>query len=177
MKIRKKKFGVVMIAMMAVMMMTGCAAQQKDRFLRAEAGKLVNGNGETVTLRGVNLGGWLIQESWMCPVNGEDRKWANLDTLELLESRFTQEQVQKLPDAYQGNWMTQENRKHIANLGCYVVRGPFWYRNFMKDGQGTWIMEELDENPAIQYCRSQRAALQRKRICHDFFLIANHSSR
>jgi hypothetical protein len=113
----------------------------------------------------------------MCPVNAEDRKWANFDMLELLESRFTQEQVQKLPDAYQDNWMTQENRKHIANLGCYVVRGPFWYRNFMKDGQGTWIMEELDENPAIQYCRSQRAALQRKRICHDFFLIANHSSR
>ena len=41
----------------------------------------------------------------------------------------------------------------------------------------SWIMEELDENPAIQYCGSQRAALRRKRICHNFFLIANHSSR
>ena len=29
----------------------------------------------------------------MCPVNGEDRKWANLDMLELLESRFTRERA------------------------------------------------------------------------------------
>ena len=93
-----------------------------------------------------------------------------------------------------------------------------WYRNFMKDEQGTWITEDLDENPgirrldwviqtaekydmyvstdicneygiqgisqrrcltlpAITYCHSQRAALKHRRIRHDFFLIANHSSR
>lgn len=150
MKIRNKRVGVVVIIMMTVLLMTGCAAQQKKRFLRAEAGKLVNGEGETVTLRGVNLGGWLIQESWMCPVNGEDRKWANLDTLELLESRFTQAQVQKLLDTYQDNWITEQDIKNIADLGCNVVRVPFWYRNFMKDEQGTWLTDKLDENPGIK---------------------------
>ncbi|MDE6941975.1 MAG: hypothetical protein K2P40_13670 [Lachnospiraceae bacterium] len=25
-----------------------------------------------------------------------------------------------------------------------------WYRNFMKDEQGTWITEDLDENPGIR---------------------------
>lgn len=136
--------------MMTVMTMTGDFAPQKQPFLRVEAGKLLNEKGENVTLRGVNLGGWLIQESWMCPVNGEDRKWANLDTLKLLESRFTQEQIQKLIDTYQDNWITENDLKNIADLGCNAVRVPFWYRNFMKDEQGTWITKNLDENPGIR---------------------------
>ena len=53
----------------------------ENDFLHVESGNLVNEKGETVLLQGVNLGGWLIQESWMCPVSGENRKWANLDTL------------------------------------------------------------------------------------------------
>lgn len=123
---------------------------QKERFLHVEAGNLVNGRGETVTLRGVNLGGWLIQESWMCPVGGEDRKWANLDTLKLLESRFARSQVQTLMDTYQDNWITEADLGRIAALGCNAVRVPFWYRNFMKDEQGTWLAENPDENPGIR---------------------------
>lgn len=118
--------------------------------MHVEEDRLVNGRGETVVLRGVNLGGWLIQESWMCPVDGEDRKWANLDTLKLLESRFTQEEVQALFEVYQDNWITEEDIKKIAGFGCNVVRVPFWYRNFMKDEQGTWITENIDENPGIK---------------------------
>ena len=136
---------------MAVLCLAGCGRKDPEElFLHAEKGKLVNGKGETVVLRGVNLGGWLIQESWMCPVNGEDRKWANLDTLKLLESRFTQEEVQALLDTYQDNWITQEDIERIAKLGCNVLRVPFWYRNFMKDEQGTWITQEFDENPGVK---------------------------
>lgn len=64
----------------------------------------------------------------MCPVNGEDRKWA-------MESRFTKEQVQQLLDTYQDNWITEDDLKNIAALGCNVVRAPFWYCNFMEDEQ------------------------------------------
>lgn len=135
-----------MVMMVAALMMTGCGMEREtQRFLKVSDGQLVNGKGETVLLRGVNLGGWLIQESWMCPVNGEDRKWANLDTLELLESRFTDEQVQTLLDTYQDNWITESDIKNIAELGCNVVRVPFWYRNFMKDEQGTWLTEDFDK--------------------------------
>ena len=132
-------------------MMNSCGREEQDkRFLRVSDGQLINGRGEPVVLQGVNLGGWLIQESWMCPVNGEDREWANLDTLELLESRFTDKEVQELLDTYQDNWITETDIKKIADLGCNVVRVPFWYRNFMKDEQGTWITENMDENPGVK---------------------------
>lgn len=122
----------------------------EDDFLRVEEGKLVNKLSEEVVLRGVNLGGWLIQESWMCPVTGEDRKWANLDTLNALEERFTKEEVQELLDTYQDNWITEWDIKNISEKGMNVVRVPFWYRNFMLDEIGTWIDEDMDKNPGFK---------------------------
>jgi hypothetical protein len=124
--------------------------EMDKRFLHVEGGKLINGDGETVILRGVNLGGWLIQESWMCPVNGEDRKWANLDTLTVLERRFSPRQVQELLDTYQDHWITPADFAIIAEMGCNVVRLPFWYRNFMRDESGAWITENPDDNPGFR---------------------------
>ena len=144
-----KRVGILMV--ITALMMSGCGMEKQDkRFLKVSDGQIVNGKGDVIVLQGVNLGGWMIQESWMCPVNGEDRKWANLDTLEVLESRFTDEEVQALLDTYQDNWITEADIENIASLGCNVVRVPFWYRNFMKDEQGTWITEDLDENPGVK---------------------------
>lgn len=136
------------LAVMAALL-TGCG-KDGNEFLHVEDGRIVDGHGREVILRGVNLGGWLIQESWMCPVNGEDRAWANLDTLNLLESRFREEEVQALLDTYQDNWITEADIQEIAGLGCNVIRVPFWYRNFMKDEQGTWITENPEENPGFK---------------------------
>lgn len=121
-----------------------------NRFLKVVGSKVVNGLGKEILLRGVNLGGWLIQESWMCPVSGEDRKWANLDTLNVLEKRFTKDEVQEVFDIYQDHWITETDIENIFEMGCNVLRVPFWYRNFMKDEEGTWIHENLDENPGFK---------------------------
>ncbi len=142
---------------MALSALCGCGLAEKadgqigeKDFLKVKEGKLVNQKGKEVQLHGVNLGGWLIQESWMCPVSGEDRKWANLDTLEVLESRFGEEKTQELLETYLDNWITEWDIENIANMGCNVVRVPFWYRNFMKDTDGTWITEDFDENPGFK---------------------------
>ena len=152
MHISRKNIKIVgMIMVITALIMNGCGMENQDRkFLQVCDGQLVNGEGEPIVLQGVNLGGWMIQESWMCPVNGEDRKWANLNTLELLERRFTDAEVQELLDTYQDNWITEADIENIAYMGCNVVRVPFWYRNFMKDEQGTWLTEDLDENPGIK---------------------------
>lgn len=36
--------------------------------LHTEGNKIVNEEGEQITLRGTNLGGWLMQEGWMTPL-------------------------------------------------------------------------------------------------------------
>lgn len=121
-----------------------------EDFLKVDGTVLKNKKGDTVMLKGVNLGGWLIQESWMCPIIGEDREWANLDTLKILERRFSEEQVQKLVEIYQDNWITEWDIENIASTGCNVVRVPFWYRNFMKNADGEWLAKNFDENPGAR---------------------------
>ena len=149
----KKILSMICLLLSTALFMVGCSQKEEnykmENLLRVDRNKLVDDNGEEVILRGVNLGGWLLQESWMCPVIGEDREWANLDTLTVLESRFTKEQVQELLNTYQEHWITEEDIKNISEMGCNVVRVPFWYRNFMLDEQGTWINEDFDQNPGF----------------------------
>jgi len=103
-------------------------------------GFLRDGSGNEIVLRGLNLGGWMIQESWMCPVTGHDRGWANLDTINAMEDKgFTKEQIQELFDTYQDNWITEDDFDFFSKAGVNSIRLPFWYRNFMSDDKGAWI--------------------------------------
>ena len=103
-------------------------------------GYLRNQKGQEVVLRGVNLGGWMIQESWMCPVFGGDREWANLDTITAMEERgWTAAEIQELFDTYQDNWLSVDDFNFLRDKGVNSLRIPFWYRNFMSDAEGTWI--------------------------------------
>ena len=123
---------------------------EKD-FLTVSSSNLVNRNGEAVILRGVNLGGWLLQESWMCPVSGADGEWGNLDTIEAFKANgFTDEQIQRLFDTYQDNWITEADLDIIAATGANCLRVPFWYRNFMLNEAGDWIDDDLDKNPGFR---------------------------
>jgi aryl-phospho-beta-D-glucosidase BglC (GH1 family) len=112
-----------------------------DDALEVDAdGYLRNRKGRELVLRGVNLGGWMLQESWMCPVFGRDREWANLDTIRAMEDRgWTAAQIQELFDTYQDNWITVDDFDFFKAQGVNSIRIPFWYRNFMSDEAGAWI--------------------------------------
>lgn len=110
-------------------------------------GFIYNGLGEGVVLRGINLGGWLLQETWMCPVIGSE---CNSDSFALLKRRgFTEEQIQTLYMTYAEHFITEPDIKYIAALGMNCLRLPFWYRNFMNEDL-QFYAENPDENPGFQ---------------------------
>lgn len=123
---------------------------EKD-FLKTNGRSIVNRNGERVALRGVNLGGWLLQESWMSPNNGEDKKWGHHDTLRVLSERFGDYGAAQLIKTYEDNWITERDLDYLASLGVNCVRVPFWYRNLYETdsckgepdfSRLDWIVEE-----------------------------------
>lgn len=133
---------------------TADAITEED-FLHASGNVLRNENDEVVALEGVNLGGWLLQEYWMCPlleypatVSGSSLN--ALYVLQVLEDRFGIQKAQELMELYQKNWITEWDLQNIASMGCNVIRVPFWYRNFMRDSNGKWISKNPDENPGFQ---------------------------
>lgn len=116
-------------------------ALQPDDLLSARDGQLYTQSGARVVLRGTNLGGWLLQESWFCPVNKPDKGWGEWDTREAFASRgFTEEQVHALFKAYQDSWITERDLDLIQAMGMNCLRLPFWYRNFQRE-DGSWLGE------------------------------------
>jgi hypothetical protein len=80
-----------------------------------------------VHLRGVNIGGWLVTEAWMCGQtdNGERR------ALEQLEARFGPAKADTLIKAWQDNWFTSADLDLIQSYGFNLIRIPFHYRTLL----------------------------------------------
>ena len=109
-------------------------------------GKLISESGKEVVLRGVNLGGWLLQETWMGAIKGSE---CNLDSIRLLQSRgFTDEQIQTLYLSYAEHFITEKDVEYLASLGINCVRLPFWYRNFMDEDLNLYSQNDA-ENPGF----------------------------
>ena len=158
------------IAMMSVTsVLSVCAfadeniAIHNEDALHTEGYKLVNKNGEEVFLKGINLGGWLIMEDWMCPVANDDT--GDSYTYSVLSERFGTEKAYELLNIYQDNWIVESDFLNIAQMGFNCVRIPFWYRNFQSDDNGTWI---LDENGEIDLSRLEWAV----EMCRKYGLYA-----
>ena len=139
--------------------LSGCAPKTEEEYhnenppiagiLSVQDGQLVTPDGEPITLFGVNLGGWMLMETWMGAVSNYAEDWGYYDTLEVLESRFGAEKTAALIDLYEDHFITAEDIAQIERLGFNCVRVPFWYRNFMTE-DGAWLAEEPAENPGFQ---------------------------
>lgn len=108
----------------------------------SDKGYIINEDGEEVILKGVNLGGWLIQETWMGPVRSSE---SSSESIGILEKRgFTEEQIRALYTSYAENYITESDVENISKLGLNCIRLPFWYRNFM-DEDCNFYSEDPDE--------------------------------
>jgi endoglucanase len=97
--------------------------------LHASGTSIVNAGGATVQLTGLNLGGWLVMEPWMCPADSGGLP----DTYSIiteLDSRFGVATEQGLIRTYQTNWITTADLDNITNGGFNCVRVPVWWGNF-----------------------------------------------
>lgn len=162
----KKVIAYVLVACVAIsVVLCGCATNEQPEpqplasytgqnpemggRLSVQEGRLVNESGEEVVLYGVNLGNWMIMETWMSWLKDPTGKWAYYDTLEVWQERFGAEKTQALVQAYEENFITEADIAQIEKLGFNCVRVPFWYRNFMNE-DGTWLTENPADNPGFQ---------------------------
>ena len=114
---------------------------EKD-FLKTKGSKIINAEGKTVQLKGVNLGAWLIWEDWLCPYEEVSDHY---EALQVLTERFGVEGAYELMNTYQDNWITEYDLDNIKAMGFNCVRVPFWFRNFYYDDNGSKILDENGE--------------------------------
>ena len=113
-----------LFAALALALLGSRAPAQSLPLLHADGPRIVDAAGREVRLRGVNVGGWLLQESYML----------NTDTLNS-QGRIKRALLRTMPEAdvekfyadYRANYVTQADINFIADQGFNCVRVPFHY--------------------------------------------------
>ena len=124
-----------------------------DSFLCASGTVLKDGHGmgQVVQLRGVNLGGWLEWQDWMCPMDcSKTLRDANpghngydFELRRLLARRFGPTITESLIGTYEDAWITARDLDNIKALGMNAVRLSIGSDNFMTE-DGSWRVNAFD---------------------------------
>ena len=121
-------------------------APQSARALRCAGSQLRNTLNEPVTLHGINLGGWLVLENWMCGLS--DGLNGGRFARETLEERFGSK-ARVLLQTWEDHWLTDQDLSTIKELGFNMLRVPFSWRT-LQHADGSWAR---DASGSIDFSR------------------------
>ena len=111
--------------------------------MRARGKVLVNEKGETVLLRGIGLGGWMLQEGYMLRFQGEGMQHR---IREKFKSVVGEEKVERFYDAWLKNHMQRADVDSLKKWGFNSVRLPMHFALYTLPierepvkGKDTWL--------------------------------------
>lgn len=103
-------------------------------WLSAKNKEIVNDKGQSITLRGVNLGSWFVEELWMLPITQDPPKNSpytiiqdHVSLWKTFEKRFGKEKMEQIKHHYRLCWIHDIDFANIKAAGFNTVRLPFLY--------------------------------------------------
>jgi endoglucanase len=134
-------------------------------FLRARGKVIVNGRNEEVLLRGMGLGGWMLQEPYMVEMGGVAE--AQHAIRKRIETTIGKERTQQFYDAWLANHCTKADIDSMAAWGYNSVRLPMHYNLFTLSieeektpGQHTWLQKGFTlTDSLLQWCKANKIYL------------------
>jgi len=156
---------VTRLALMLVLAATMTSAAPPDRgFLHADALRIVDGQRHDVLLRGMGLGGWMLQEGYMLGIKKEGTQHSIRARIEDLVGKDDAERFYRL---WRQNHMTRADVDRLAAAGFNSVRLPMHYNLFTLPieqepikGRDTWLKTgfEMVDN-LLAWCKANRMYL------------------
>ena len=151
--------GVVIAALAAVP-----AEAQHDGFLRAKGTTIVDGAGRAVILRGMGLGGWMLQEGYMLGIKKTGTQHSIKARIQDLIGPVDTAEFYRL---WRLNHMTRQDVDRLAASGFNSIRLPMHYNLFTLPveaepvkGQDTWLPLGFEMTDALlSWCRENRMYL------------------
>lgn len=115
-------------------MSSGVAVAQLSR-LSANGAKIVNAAGEEVILKGVGLGGWLLQEGYMIKpsFSGGGTQWSIKKRL--YDQGVSDADVETFYQNWRNNFITRADIDYLASMGFNCLRIPMHYELFLTNAQ------------------------------------------
>ena len=122
-------------------------------FVKTKGTQLVDSNGNSLILKGTNLGHWLVPEGYMFKMNqvNSSRK---ID--EMLYELVGPDSLQVFWNGFLNNYITHDDIKYLKSIGSNHVRLPFHYKMFTDDlymGERNAGFKYFDR--LIEWCRQE----------------------
>lgn len=133
-------------------------------FLKANGKNIVNEKGENVLLRGIGLGGWMLQEGYMLKLTGQGQQHK---IKARLVSLVGEENTNKFYEAWLNNHTTRADIDSLRRWGFNSVRVPLHYELFTLatdkepvKGSQTWLNKGFKlTDSLLSWCKSNQLYL------------------
>ena len=117
-------------------------------WVKAQGDRLVDATGREVPVRGINLGGWLVQEPWMMPLVTRPKGGQPIEDAATMwrtvAQRFGAAEMNEIRGAYREAWLGDEDFARIKAAGFTTVRLPFTYENLQEPDGYKWLDWAID---------------------------------
>jgi endoglucanase len=128
----------------ALFLLLSFTGKSQNGFLHTSGKKILNGNGEEVILRGMGMGGWMIQEGYMLETS--DFAGPQHEIRKTIENLVGTEGTDDFYNAWLENYCQKKDIDSMAAWGFNSIRLPMHYNLFtlpIEDepvaGQDTWL--------------------------------------
>jgi endoglucanase len=134
-------------------------------FLHVDNKKIVNGNGQTVLLRGIGLGGWMVQEGYMMQTSSFAT--AQYQIKAKIEAVIGAEKTADFYEAWLDNYIQKVDVDSLKAWGFNSIRLPMHYNLYTLPieqepvkGENTWLEKGfLLTDQLLQWCAANEMYL------------------
>jgi len=136
-----------------------------SQLLKTQGQKIVNDKGENIQLRGLGLGGWMLQEGYM--LKTADFAGPQYKIKEKIAELIGKEGMENFYEAYLKNGITKQDIDFSAQSGFNSIRLPMHYNlytlpieNEKIKGQNTWLEEGFKmTDDLLKWCKDNKIYL------------------
>ena len=133
-------------------------------FLKADGKRIVNQNGDNVLLRGIGLGGWMLQEGYMLRVNGQGMQHR-------IKARISELIGTEKTEEFYAAWLLNNTRKididSMKAWGFNSVRLPMHFNLYTLPvdmepvkGENTWVEKGFQiTDSLLAWCKANKMYL------------------
>jgi endoglucanase len=134
-------------------------------FLRADGKQIINEKGENVLLRGIGLGGWMLQEPYMFQLS--DAAGTQTEIKSKISELIGQKNCEDFYNRFLHNMITEKDIDALKKWGFNSIRLPMHYNLFTLPvdkepvkGQNTWLETgfKLTDN-LLSWCKKNKMYL------------------
>ncbi|HCN51184.1 MAG TPA: glycosyl hydrolase family 5 [Chryseobacterium sp.] len=136
-----------------------------SQLLKTSGQKIVNDKGENIQLRGLGLGGWMLQEGYM--LKTADFAGPQYKIKEKIADLIGENGMQAFYKAYLKNGITKQDIDFLAKAGFNSIRLPMHYNLYTLPiekeavkGKDTWLEEGFKmTDDLLQWCKDNKVYL------------------